>query len=288
MIVGYARTSTSEQRAGLEAQVRDLKAAGTKKIFSEQVSSVAQRPKLAECLRFLREGDTLMVTKPDRLARSTHELLKISEELAQAGVGLVIHSMGLDTRNGSNPTAKLMLSVLAAIAQFERDLMLERQREGIARAQAEGKYKGRPQSLDRAAVHRMTADGIRPTTLGGRIAAVARVEAHAVDHQSDAGLCQFLGDLQQLMRRSRQAIRLGHHQRVALAQETQALGELWSLRHGGHLLGEYLFRARRLQIAHLRIEPGALFCGGGASIADDHGPSFRPINPFRIIRTSVR
>jgi DNA invertase Pin-like site-specific DNA recombinase len=169
VIVGYARTSTSEQRAGLDAQVRDLKAAGTKKIFSEQVSSMAQRPKLAECLRFLREGDTLMVTKPDRLARSTHELLKISEELAQAGVGLVIHSMGLDTRNGSNPTAKLMLSVLAAIAQFERDLMLERQREGIARAQAAGKYKGRPQSLDRAAVRRMKADRIGPAAIAAKL-----------------------------------------------------------------------------------------------------------------------
>jgi len=139
VIVGYARTSTAEQRAGLDAQMRDLKAAGCEKIFNEQVSSVAQRPKLAECLHFLREGDVLMVTKPDRLARSTQELLRIAEELAQAGIGLVIHSMGLDTRNGSNPTSKLMLSVLAAIAQFERDLMLERQREGIARARAEGK-----------------------------------------------------------------------------------------------------------------------------------------------------
>jgi DNA invertase Pin-like site-specific DNA recombinase len=169
VIVGYARTSTSEQRAGLDAQVRDLKAAGAEKIFSEQVSSVAQRPKLAECLRFLRDGDTLMVTKPDRLARSTLELLRISEELAQARVGLVIHSMGLDTRNGSNPTAKLMLSVLAAIAQFERDLMLERQREGIARARAEGKYKGRPQSLDRAAVRRMKADGIGPAAIAAKL-----------------------------------------------------------------------------------------------------------------------
>ena len=85
------------------------------------------------------------MTKPDRLARSTQILLKIAEELAQAGVGLVILSMLLDTRNGSNPTARLMLTMLAAIAQFEQELMLERQREGIARAQAEGKYKGRPQ-----------------------------------------------------------------------------------------------------------------------------------------------
>ena len=82
MIVGYARTSTSEQRAGLDAQVRDLKAAGCEKIFSEQISSAAaQRPKLAECLHFLRETDTLVVARPDRLARSTHELLRISEEL---------------------------------------------------------------------------------------------------------------------------------------------------------------------------------------------------------------
>ena len=170
MIVGYARTSTSEQRAGLDAQVRDLKASGCEKIFSEQISSAApQRPKLAECLHFLRETDTLMVTRPDRLARSTHELLRISEELAQAGIGLVIQSMGLDTRNGSNPTAKLMLSVLAAIAQFERDLMLERQREGIARARAEGKYKGRPQSLDRAAVQRMRADGIGPAAIAAKL-----------------------------------------------------------------------------------------------------------------------
>ena len=170
MIVGYARTSTSEQRAGLDAQIRDLKAAGCEKIFSEQISSaVARRPRLAECLHFLRETDTLMVTRPDRLARSTHELLRISEELAQAGVGLVIQSMGLDTRNGSNPTAKLMLSVLAAIAQFERDLMLERQREGIARARAEGKYKGRPQSLDRAAVQRMRADGIGPAAIAAKL-----------------------------------------------------------------------------------------------------------------------
>jgi DNA invertase Pin-like site-specific DNA recombinase len=110
-----------------------------------------------------------MVTKPDRLARSTQELLRIAEELAQAGIGLVIHSMGLDTRNGSNPTSKLMLSVLAAIAQFERDLMLERQREGIARARAEGKYKGRPQSLDRAAVQRLKAAGVGPAAIAAKL-----------------------------------------------------------------------------------------------------------------------
>jgi DNA invertase Pin-like site-specific DNA recombinase len=83
-------------------QERDLTAAGATKIFSEQVSRVAQRARLAECLAFLREGDVLMVTKPDRLARSTAELLAIEADLSNRGVGLVVLSMGgerLDTRN---------------------------------------------------------------------------------------------------------------------------------------------------------------------------------------------
>jgi DNA invertase Pin-like site-specific DNA recombinase len=113
MLVGYARTSTIEQAAGLAAQRRDLKAAGCEKIFAEQVSSVAAR------------------------------LLDIVEDLEGRGIALVVLSMGgqrIDTRS---PTGKLMLTMLGAIATFERDLMLERQREGIAKAVAEGKYKGR-------------------------------------------------------------------------------------------------------------------------------------------------
>ena len=158
MIVGYARTSTTDQKAGLDAQVRDLKAVGCEKVFSEQVSSVAKRPKLAECLAFLREGDTLLVTKPDRLARSLPELLTIEADLTKRAVGFVIQSMGLDTRNGSNPTARLMLSVLGAVAQFEREILLERQREGIAKAKAEGRYKGRPPSIDVAEIKRLSAE----------------------------------------------------------------------------------------------------------------------------------
>ena len=169
MNVGYARTSTTDQRAGLDAQVRDLKAAGCDKVFSEQVSSMARRAQLQECLQFLREGDTLVVCKPDRLARSLPELLTIAEDLSQRGVGLMIQSMGLDTRNGSNPTAKLMLSVIGAIAQFERELMLERQREGIARAKAEGRYKGRPPSIDAAQIRRMKEDGIGPAMIAKRL-----------------------------------------------------------------------------------------------------------------------
>ena len=85
MTVGYARTSTAEQHAGLEAQVRDLEAAGAERVFSEQVSSVARREQLDAALDFVRQGDTLIVTKPDRLARSTGDLLAIVKRLEAKG-----------------------------------------------------------------------------------------------------------------------------------------------------------------------------------------------------------
>src|SRR5271170_6159455 len=94
MLVGYARTSTADQNAGLEAQERDLRAAGCERVFSEQASSVARRAGLKDCLGFMREGDVLIVTRPDRLARSTAELLTIEAELSRQGIGLVVLSMG--------------------------------------------------------------------------------------------------------------------------------------------------------------------------------------------------
>ena len=171
MLVGYARTSTADQNAGLEAQQRDLTAAGCKKIFSEQVSSVADRPQLAACLQFLREGDCLMVVKPDRLARSTADLLAIEADLTKRGVGLVVKSMGLDTSgNGSNPTTRLQLTILAAVAQFERELMLERQREGIQAAKAKGKYQGRPADKGKhAEIKRLRAEGLGPAEIAKRV-----------------------------------------------------------------------------------------------------------------------
>jgi DNA invertase Pin-like site-specific DNA recombinase len=179
MIVGYARTSTSDQTAGLEGQQRDLKAAGAGKVFSEQISSTAQRAKLTECLTFLREGDVLTVTKPDRLARSTAELLSIEADLTKRGVGLVVLSMGGEKLDTRKPTSKLMLTILAGVATWEREIMLERQREGIAKAKAEGRYKGRPQSLDRAAIRRMKADGIGPAVIAARLG-VARSSVYRI------------------------------------------------------------------------------------------------------------
>ncbi len=140
MEVGYARTSTIEQVAGLDAQLRDLETAGCEKIFSEQVSSYSERKQLKVVMDYVREGDILIVTKIDRLARSVVDLLGIIKKLENKKVELKILNLGMDTRTA---TGKLMLTVLASIAQFEREIMLERQREGIAKAKAEGKYKGR-------------------------------------------------------------------------------------------------------------------------------------------------
>jgi DNA invertase Pin-like site-specific DNA recombinase len=101
-------------------------------------------------LAFVREGDVLMVTKPDRLARSTAELLAIEADLSKRGVGLVVLSMGGERLDTRNPTSKLMLTILAGVATWEREIMLERQREGIAKA------KGRPAHIDAAEIKRLT------------------------------------------------------------------------------------------------------------------------------------
>ncbi len=171
LIVGYARTSTAEQIAGLEAQQRDLTAAGAAKLFSEQVSSVTGRQQLQVCLAYLREGDVLVVTKPDRLARNTIELLTIEADLTKRGIGLIILSIGgerLDTRNS---TSRLMLTILAGVAQWEREMMLERQREGIAAGKAAGNYKGRAPTARRQGdtIRAMVAAGERPTEVARKL-----------------------------------------------------------------------------------------------------------------------
>ena len=139
MKIGYARTSTIEQVAGLEAQLRDLKAAKCERIFQEQLSSVdAKRPQLEAAIA--RDGDVLVCTKLDRLARSVADVVRIEEQLRKKGAALHVMDPAMDT---STPAGRLTFNVLASIAQFEREIMLTRQREGIARARNGGKYKGR-------------------------------------------------------------------------------------------------------------------------------------------------
>ena len=143
MMIGIARTSTLEQVAGLEAQVNALESYRCEKIYKEQVSSVAERKQLNAALGALRTGDKLVVTKLDRLARSVKHLGEIVDTINNAEASLVILDMGGTAIDTSNPTGKLILNVMSSVAQFEREMMLERQREGIAKAKAEGKYKGR-------------------------------------------------------------------------------------------------------------------------------------------------
>lgn len=163
MIIGYARTSTVEQDAGLEAQERDLRAAGCEEVFSEQVSSVAPRARLEAAIAHTRKGDVFVVTKPDRLARSTSDLLGLVKRLEARGVAMRILSMGGSELDTTSATGTLMLTMLAAVAEFERNLMLERQREGIRKAAEEGKYKGRAPTARRQAAEalRLRAEGMK-------------------------------------------------------------------------------------------------------------------------------
>jgi DNA invertase Pin-like site-specific DNA recombinase len=181
MIVGYARTSTEDQEAGLEAQHRDLSAAGCERVFSERVSSAARRAELENVLAFVRVGDTLVVTKPDRLARSVADLLGIIGQLEAKGVALRVLSMGGTEVSTTTPTGRLMLMLLGAVAEFERALMLERQREGIAKAKAAGRYRGRAPTAWRQAeaVRTLHSEGVRPAEIARRLS-ISRSSAYAI------------------------------------------------------------------------------------------------------------
>jgi len=140
-------------------QLEQLTAAGCKKIFREKASGAKEdRPELAAMFGYVREGDVLVIAKLDRIARSTKHLLQIVETLEKEGVGFRVLNISLDT---STPTGKFMLTMLGAIATFEREMLLERQKEGIRLAKDNGAYKGRkPTARAKAAdVLRMVAAG---------------------------------------------------------------------------------------------------------------------------------
>jgi DNA invertase Pin-like site-specific DNA recombinase len=167
MNLGYARVSTAEQRAGFDAQLRELEAAGVERVFEEKVSSVAERAQLDAVLDWLRSGDVLTVTRLDRLARSTRRLLEIAERVKAKGATLRVLNLG-DT---GTATGQLVFTVIGAIAEFERQLMLERQREGIAAAKAAGKYKGRAPTAMRKAdqVRELDAQGVERAEIARRL-----------------------------------------------------------------------------------------------------------------------
>lgn len=140
MKVAYVRVSTIEQNEA--RQIEALEKHGIEKWFTEKVSgkSATDRPELNNMIDFVREGDTVYIHDFSRLARSTKDLLEIVERLTAKGVHLVSNKENIDT---STPTGKLMLTMIGAIAEFERQNMLDRQAEGIAIAKREGKYRGR-------------------------------------------------------------------------------------------------------------------------------------------------
>ena len=143
MLIGYARTSSLEQIAGFEAQLEQLEAYGCERIYKEQVSSVASRQQLDTAIDHLRAGDKLVVCKLDRLARNVTHMGKLLEEIEAKGAGLVILSLGSERVDTTTATGKLILNMMVSVAQFELEMMLERQKEGIAKAKGQGKYKGR-------------------------------------------------------------------------------------------------------------------------------------------------
>lgn len=139
MLVGYVRVSSVDQNEG--RQLETMKKYGVEKVYSEKVSAKdTNRTELQSMLDFVREGDTVVIHDFSRLARSTKDLLEIVELLKDKKVNLISSKEKIDS---STPTGKLMLTMIGAINEFERANLLERQREGIALAKKEGKYKGR-------------------------------------------------------------------------------------------------------------------------------------------------
>jgi DNA invertase Pin-like site-specific DNA recombinase len=180
-IIGYARVSTTDQN--LEAQLAQLQAAGCDRLYQEKESGAkADRPELMAMLDYARHGDTVVVCKLDRIARSTKHLLDIVDTLQDKGVTFKALNIDLDT---STATGKLMLTMLGAIATFEREMMLERQLEGIAQAKQAGVYKGRKPTAKAQAkrVLELLAEGktrqVVADTLSIGVASVYRIAKEA-------------------------------------------------------------------------------------------------------------
>jgi len=163
MLIGYARTSTLDQEAGFAAQLAELKAAGCERVYSEQLSSLTDRPQLEAMLNYIRTGDVAYVTSIDRLARDMADLLNIQARIAKAGATLRIRGL-VDTADASG---ELVLHVFSAVAAFEVRRMKERQRIGIERAKAQGKFKGRVPTAQRqsARVLELKAAGRKPAEI---------------------------------------------------------------------------------------------------------------------------
>ena len=167
MIVGYARVSTEEQH--LDQQVMQLKSAGCDRIIEETASgkSTDERPGLQAIMRLLGPGDVLVVCKLDRLARNTLDMLLLVKSISDRGAGF--KSLAESWVDTTSPAGTLMLTIFAGLAQFERERMLERQKDGIARARAANKYKGRPPTFDAEAARKLKSEGLGATEIARKL-----------------------------------------------------------------------------------------------------------------------
>ena len=155
MKVGYCRVSTQEQN--LDLQVRALKAAGCEVIHRDKISGTTTtkaRPKLKKALRGLQKGDVLVVWKLDRLGRSLGHLIETVSDLKERGVGFASVSESIDT---TTPGGKLFFHMMGALAEFERDLIVERTKAGMDAARKRGQHIGRPKKLDHAQIEHARA-----------------------------------------------------------------------------------------------------------------------------------
>lgn len=164
--VGYIRVSTV-----LQNTARQLDGIALDRIFEDKASGKdTNRPQLAECIKFLRDGDTLHVHSMDRLARNLDDLRRLVKDLTTRGVAVKFEKEQLTFTGESSPMANLLLSMLGAVAEFERSIILERQREGISIAKSEGKYKGRQSTISEEAIQEMR----RRADAGEKKAVIAR------------------------------------------------------------------------------------------------------------------
>jgi DNA invertase Pin-like site-specific DNA recombinase len=164
--IGYARVSTTDQ--DLAIQINALRAAGCEVIRSEKRSGTTTegRDELRTILDFMRQGDVLMVTRIDRLARSIGDLQDIVRALKARGASLKATEQPINTGTAAG---KCFLDMLGVFAEFETNLRRERQLEGIAKAKANGVYKGRKPSIDRDAVAQLRAEGLGPSAIAAKL-----------------------------------------------------------------------------------------------------------------------
>ncbi len=189
-MVGYARVSTRDQSPAL--QLDTLREAGCQRVFMEKASGAQRdRPELTAALDYIRDGDTLVVWKLDRLARSVRQLVETAEDLQQRGIGLKVLTQQIDT---TTPGGRLVFHVFAAMAEFERELTLERTHAGLVAAKALGRRGGRKPAMGPAEVKRAKAMLTDPTITVEEVARQMGVQPSTLYRHIPGGRSSLAGD----------------------------------------------------------------------------------------------